>query len=462
MKKTISSVLADLTVNTKEEQISAAAYEAGKKMILDTLACAAAGYDAPGVGIVLDQCLSWGGKAEASVLFHRHKLPFINSVLVNGIIIHAMDLDDTHINGALHITSSVLPCAFGAAEIMGSNGKDLLTAMIIGIEVAARLSIEHRNRSTGLGFLQSSILGVFGAAAAICRLYKMSIEETIHAFGICYAQTAGNRQALFDATLTKRIQTAFAAQSAVMAVSLAKRGFTGPYNAFDGEAGLFKLYGCTGEIPDAALFSGLREFWQIEDISIKKYPSCGAAHPLIDVSLEAALEDGFNSERIKHVDLYLTDEDFKLVGGTFRMGDNPQVSAQFNVAYNVALALCKKDIRNSYISESSIRSNTDVLNFLDKISVHNNRELSVPHNDSSRIHTLRIVFSDGTEIIKEKSINKVLAVNAMGISAVREKFKNTLMDSRLGDTNEAVEIIDLVNTLEIDNHINLLLSKVSK
>ena len=62
------------------------------------------------------------------------------------------------------------------------------------------------------------------------------MEQTVHALGINYAQAAGNRQALFDKTLAKRLQPAFAVRSALWAAGLAECGITGPPEAIEGDA----------------------------------------------------------------------------------------------------------------------------------------------------------------------------------------------------------------------------------
>jgi 2-methylcitrate dehydratase PrpD len=67
----------------------------------------------------------------------------------------------------------------------------------------------------------------------------------VNAFGIIYSSVAGNHQVTRDASLMKRLQPGLAAQAAVVAVQLAKRGIRGAQNVFEGADGFFRVY-CRG------------------------------------------------------------------------------------------------------------------------------------------------------------------------------------------------------------------------
>lgn len=114
------------------------------------------------------------------------------------------------------------------ADVLPSMFTDGLAAMILGIELAARIGVAEHSRRRGQGFLPSSLAGSFGAVITAACLLGLSREQIVHALGINYAQISGNRQALLDASLTKRLQPAFAVRSALWAVDLARTGITGP------------------------------------------------------------------------------------------------------------------------------------------------------------------------------------------------------------------------------------------
>jgi 2-methylcitrate dehydratase PrpD len=240
----VTLALSRLAIETKADDIPDQAYQAAKAAMLDALGCAFAGYDAPGVPAVVELTKHWGGRAEATVWFDGMKVPAPAATFANSVQLHAMDFDDYHGPSDSHVTSVLVPTVLAMGEVHDASGKETLAALILGAEVIGRLGRAYTSRRTQRGFLPTSIIGGFGATAAACRLHGCSVEQTVNAMGIWYAHCSGNRQALFDRTLTKRIQPGIAAQAGVFASYLARTGFTGPKRIIGGqEASLTRIYG---------------------------------------------------------------------------------------------------------------------------------------------------------------------------------------------------------------------------
>ena len=192
----VTLALSKLAVETKADEISEAAYRAAKVAVLDALGCAMAGYDAPGVPAVVGLAKEWGGREDATLWFHGGKVPGPAATFANSVQVHALDLDDVHLPSITHITSVVVPVAFAMGELYGASGRETLAAVILGLEVAGRLGRAGRARKAHEGFLPSSVVGGFGAAAAAARLQGCTVKQTVNAMGIWYAHASGNRQAL--------------------------------------------------------------------------------------------------------------------------------------------------------------------------------------------------------------------------------------------------------------------------
>ena len=228
---TLTESLSKLGMENRNQSIPESAMAAAEKMVLDALGCAMGGVNAPGIDAVVEQMRYWGGRNEATVLVAGDRLPGPNAAFANSAMIHALDYDDIHIPGSLHITSIVVPAALAAAEMSGSSGGEFISAVVMGVETACRLGMAYQKRRSGLqgsGFLPSSIVGGFGAVVAGARLFGLSIDQCVHAMGINYSQVAGNRQALHDNSLTKRLQPAFATRSAMWAFpSMSSMMFSG-------------------------------------------------------------------------------------------------------------------------------------------------------------------------------------------------------------------------------------------
>ena len=367
---THSEALAKIIIETHSKDIPSSARKAAKKMILDTVACIIAGWNAPGVLPVVEQMREWGGAPHAGLFVYGGKLPLPLAAFANSVMAHALDYDDVHVPSGLHIMSIVYPVALAATEFESKTGMDLIDGVILGVEIACRLGLEYRKRRAGYhgpGLLPTSIIGGFGGTAAACRIFGMSVEETVNALGIYYAQTSGNRQALSDMTLTKRIQPAFSARSSLWAACLARRGITGPQNALEGKYGLFYVYQ-NAEPPTLEEIAGVRDFYEIERDSVKRYGSCGTCHPTTEAAIELGLRENFKSADIDKV--YISGavpKPGELCGDPFNIRKNPQVEAQFSVAYGVALGLLRKDAGITRYANDKVLEDSEVAELAKRI-----------------------------------------------------------------------------------------------
>jgi 2-methylcitrate dehydratase PrpD len=136
-----SRVLAELAVETSDSDLGETADTATRHLILDTLGAAIAGWEAPGIPSVVRTMERWGGAPEATVWAYGGRLPTPNTAFANGCMVHAMDYDDVHLTGVLHLTSSLVPATLAIAEMMHHSGRAFMTAVALGIEVAARIGI---------------------------------------------------------------------------------------------------------------------------------------------------------------------------------------------------------------------------------------------------------------------------------------------------------------------------------
>lgn len=142
------------------------------------------------------------------------RYPPPTAAMINGTLAHSLDFDDTHGAGSIHCSAPVVPAALAAAEVAGSSGEELVTAITAGFEVMTRLSLSldatlHYER----GYHPTATCGVFGAAAACGNLYSLTEDEMVSAFGIALSQSSGTLQFLVDGSWTKRFQVGYASHS---------------------------------------------------------------------------------------------------------------------------------------------------------------------------------------------------------------------------------------------------------
>jgi len=359
----VTLALSRLAIETEGDEIPESAYRAAKAALLDALGCAYAGHDAPGVPEVVGLTKQWGGRAEATVWFDGAKVPAPEAAFANSVQLHALDFDDYHPPSDAHVTAVLVPTILAVGQLHGASGKETLAALIVGTEVVGRLGRVYKARREHKGFLPTSVIGGFGATAAACRLQGCSVEQTVDAMGIWYAHASGTRQALFDHTLTKRIQPGIAARAGTLAARLAGEDFTGPGRIIGGRtAALTRIYGCRRDAkpPTVAEVMAPEDAWQIEQLHYKRCACCGVCGRAIDSAVELATRHDLKPEDVKEVRLFGADIQSPFGGVAWADSRTPQVLAQFCVPYAAASAIKNRCYGPAQIAPRRIAEDEEV------------------------------------------------------------------------------------------------------
>ncbi|GGT16975.1 MmgE/PrpD family protein [Nonomuraea spiralis] len=252
-----------------------------RRHLLDALgtACAAARLDAAAPAVTVARGL--GGPAEATVIGFPGKIGAPAAALANGTLIHALDFDDTHAGGLVHATAPVLPAVLAVGEEVGASGAQALAALAVGLETVCRLGAAVPHGFHARGLHATSACGVFAAALAAARLYRLPPERAAHALGIAGSLAGGLLECVNTGAATKQLHPGFAAQAGILAARLASAGATGPASVFEGTYGLYGVH-ADRRVEPRDVLAGLGEVWELTRITIKPYPVCQLGHAALD------------------------------------------------------------------------------------------------------------------------------------------------------------------------------------
>ncbi|MGQ0549065.1 MAG: MmgE/PrpD family protein [Armatimonadota bacterium] len=249
------------------------------------------------------------GAPRAAVLGSSLRAPLQLAAWANGTAGHAMDYDDTQlatdpqsVYGLLtHPTVPALAGALAAAEDTGASGAALLDAYIVGVEVECRIADAINPRHYRDGFHSTATIGGFGAAAAAVRLYRCDLDQTLRAFGLTASMGAGLRENF--GTMTKPFHAGRAAENGLLAVLLARRGWTAAKNILEAKRGFYSA--AAGGFEPSMISGKLgRPYFFIEPgISIKPYPSGSLSHPAQDVLLDLVRAHEVRPEQVERIDV---------------------------------------------------------------------------------------------------------------------------------------------------------------
>ena len=279
-----------------------------KHSILDGFGLAVAGARTEGVAIATAEVASYDCQAGTSTVLGRGTiLPARFAAFLNGMAIHADDFDDTQlavlpdrVYGLLtHPTAPVLPAVLALAEREGGSGADLLAAYLVGVEVECAVAESINPRHYEAGFHSTGTAGTFGAAAGAARLLGYDARQTAAALSLAGSQASGLRENF--GTMTKPFHAGRAAESGLLAASLAGQGFTTAPNILEARRGFFSAAG--GGYDPAKITDQLGDPWTFADpgVSIKPYPSGSLTHPAMTAFLDLMRAHDLRAEDVAEV-----------------------------------------------------------------------------------------------------------------------------------------------------------------
>src|SRR5580765_2798061 len=176
---------------------------------------------------------------QATVLGRTEKVDIGSAALLNGITSHTFDFDDTHLKTIIHPAGPVASAVLALAERRGARGREVIDALVLGIDVSCRIGNvmypDHYDR----GWHITGSTGMLGAAAGCARLLGLDEKRTAMALGIAASQPVGLREQF--GTMTKPFHPGAAARAGLMSALLASQGFSASERALEAPRGLIQV-----------------------------------------------------------------------------------------------------------------------------------------------------------------------------------------------------------------------------
>ncbi len=279
--------IAEFAAALRYEDIPEAVRERARIQILDGLGVGFASNAFPFAAKAMSGISALGGAGDCTVLGRRERLPLRDAALANGILVHGLDFDDTHLGSIVHATAACLPVALTLGEALDASGEALLTAYCAGMEVAIRIGLAVKGGFHHAGYHATGVVSHFSNAVVAGKLLGLTAEQILHAQGIASSSAAGLQVFLEEGAWTKRFHPGWGAVAGITAAHLAKGGFIGPSRPYEGKFGLFEshLQAHAQEADVAALADGLGTRWELAETAIKPYPVCHFIHGAADSAL---------------------------------------------------------------------------------------------------------------------------------------------------------------------------------
>ena len=268
------------------------------RTFLNWLGCAVGAAEHESVTSALAAVQMLQPAAQATLAGRPERVDMASAALINGISSHTFDFDDTHLKTIIHPAGPVASAVLALAEHLGSSGRQVIDALVLGIDVACRMGNVVYPQHYDRGWHITGSTGTLGAAAACARLLGLDTQQTAMALGIAASQPVGLREQF--GTMTKPFHPGAAARAGLMSALLARHGFTASAKALEAPRGWAQVFSTKFDWREAT-----DELGQRFELSFNSYKpfACGIViHPSIDACVQLR-QRGVQPEDIERIDL---------------------------------------------------------------------------------------------------------------------------------------------------------------
>jgi 2-methylcitrate dehydratase PrpD len=295
----VTRILAEFVARHPSAKFPAAVEREAHRTLMNWLGCTIGAARHPTLTAALAAVNELAPSPQATVLGRPERVDIASAALLNGISSHTFDFDDTHLKTIIHPAGPVASAALALGEHIGSTGRDLIDALILGVDVACRVGNmvypDHYDR----GWHITGSTGMLGAAAACSRLLSLDADRTTMALGLAASQPIGMREQF--GSMTKPFHPGGAARAGLTSALMARHGFTASAKAIEAPRGMAQTYStkCAWqEITDE-----LGERFEISFNTYKPF-ACGIViHPSIDGCVQLRNKHGLRAQDIARIDV---------------------------------------------------------------------------------------------------------------------------------------------------------------
>ena len=439
---TISETLAQFVHGLRYEDIPVEARERVKDLMLDCAGIAFASTQFDYADKALAGLFVFGA-GERAVIGMPAKLALRDAVVMNGVLIHGLDYDDTHIEGVVHASASCWSCALAMAAEVNASGRDLITAYVAGLEVIARIGMVAKGGLHLNGLHPTGTVAAFAGALIAGKLWNLNTEQLTMALGNALSTApVSSRQYSLEGAWTKRAHPGWGAAAGITAAALARGGFIGPKQIFEGEYNLFRsLTGTRYNECDLSLATrDLGHVWESARVAVKPIPACHLVHACSDAAVALGQAHAIKPADIKAIRALVPEQTVPVVcepaAGRRRPMSN--YAAQFSIYHAVAASLIRGKFGLAEM-EPEVYNDPAILALSDKVSYEPDPKSEYPKYFSGE---LVITLNDGRELRHREHINRGAAERPIVRADVETKyFDNATMAISRGRAERVSEAI---------------------
>ena len=326
----VMAALSEYMAGAKDRALPGGIVEHAAHHVLDTVAAMISGAELPPGRAALTLARAEAGRPVATVVASSTVTGAVDAALVNGVLAHSDETDDSHGPSQSHPGASVVPAALAMGELVGVSGRHYLRAVTLGYDVGTRMTMalggpvfrESTRRST------HAFAGTFGSAAAAgCAA---GFDAPRMRWLLDYASQQASGYAVWGRD-TDHIEKGFVfggmpARNGVTAALLVRAGWNGVDDVLSGDDNFFQVNAPTGD--RSVLVNGLGQRFEVANTDIKKWSVGSPIQAPLDAVENIRKRRPFTAADVKAVAVRLAPS----VGAVVDNRDMPDICLQHMVA----------------------------------------------------------------------------------------------------------------------------------
>ena len=361
--------------------------------VTDCIGVMLAGLPEP-VSAIVAKSVNYPHPISAIADFGEPEIAAPDLALIYGTAAHALDYDDTGLNG--HPSAVLVPAILAEAQETGADGKKMIAAYVAGYEIWAEFVAREPDSLHQKGWHPSAIYGTVAAAGSSAVLRGLNAELATRAIGIA-ASLASGVAANFG-SMTKPFHLGRTAQSALTATRLAEAGLTSSPDALEHDVGFLRAVSPQRHV-DVKSDAQFGKVWRIltSGINVKLYPMCFGTHRILDAMIDVCRDNSIAPDAISAVDVDLAINSVKIL-----RNPRPQTSleAKFSAEFAIAAAAIAGRCSDAEVSNDFVRR-PDVQDFFGKVRIHALTEQDPEEPTRSPFDRVRLTLHDGRKVASE-------------------------------------------------------------
>ena len=436
----VTRILAEFVASHSSRGWDAAVDREAHRSLLNWVGCAIGASRHPTVEAALAAVIELQPSAQATILGRSERVDTASAALLNGITSHTFDFDDTHLKTIIHPAGPVASAALALAEHHGASGRDLVDAVVLGVDVECRVGNaiypDHYDR----GWHITGSTGMLGAAAACARVLKLDAGRTAMALGIAASQPIGVREQF--GSMTKAFHIGAAGRAGLTSALMARHGYTASLRALEAPRGLLQTYSSKCDWNEITDDLGRR--FEISSNTYKPF-ACGIViHPSIDGCRQLRDAHGLRAGDIDRIDLLVHPLVLELTG---RRTPKSGLESKFSVYHACAAAILSGEAGETEFSDTMV-SRADVIALRDRVHARVGAEIG----ESAADITIQCRDGRRLHLMVEHAIGSLQ--RPMSDSDLERKFHG-LVDPILGAAR-ASRLVELCMTLADAGNVEAL------